>query len=77
MKKQSEQLIRSLVLETQTIMEAYWGYWDWMSLLTWFSLYGLRWWEAQAPRMTIMIRRAPQEARIAISVLLSVFTWSF
>ena len=38
---------------------------------TWFSLYGLRWWEAQTARMTIMISRAPQEARMAIRVLLS------
>lgn len=44
---------------------------------TWFSLYGLRWWEAQTARMTIMISRAPQDARMAIRVLLSVgfFKW--
>lgn len=44
---------------------------------TWFSLNGLRWWEAQTARMTIMMSRAPQEARMAIRVLLSprFFEW--
>lgn len=39
---------------------------------TWFSLYGLRWCEAHTARMTIMMSRAPQDARMAIRVLLSV-----
>lgn len=39
---------------------------------TWFSLYGLRWCEAHTARMTIIMSRAPQDARIAMRVLLSV-----